>query len=96
MWVIFLLILIPVYTSAEQQIPSWIKNTAKWWSQGAVKDGEFVKGIQYIVANGIVNISNSSSAQEISSKGTTTVTCTATDVASNSAVKTFHITVVSP
>jgi hypothetical protein len=28
--------------------------------------------------------------------GTTTVTCTATDVASNSAVKTFHITVLSP
>ena len=37
-------------------IPSWIKNNAKWWSQGQVDDSEFVKGIQYLIQNGIMKI----------------------------------------
>ncbi|OLE44919.1 MAG: hypothetical protein AUF73_00710 [Thaumarchaeota archaeon 13_1_20CM_2_39_11] len=37
-------------------IPSWIKNNAKWWSQGAVSDDDFIKGIQYLIKNGIMKI----------------------------------------
>lgn len=40
----------------EIVIPSWIKNNAKWWSQGQVDDSEFVKGIQYLIQNGIMKI----------------------------------------
>ena len=38
------------------EIPSWIKNNAKWWSQGAITDSDFVSGIQYLVRNGIMQI----------------------------------------
>lgn len=37
-------------------IPSWIKNNAKWWSQGQIGDSDFIKGIQYLMQNGIMKI----------------------------------------
>jgi len=43
-------------TSAEgaKEIPSWIKNNADWWAQGLISDDDFLKGIQYLVENGII------------------------------------------
>jgi len=38
----------------SQEIPSWIKNNAEWWSQGLITDDDFVKGIQYLVEQGII------------------------------------------
>ncbi len=38
-------------------IPSWVKNNAKWWSEGSVGDGDFVKGMQYLIQQGIVKVS---------------------------------------
>ncbi len=40
----------------QTQIPSWIKNNAKWWSEGSVTDDDFVKGIQYLMQNGIMKV----------------------------------------
>lgn len=37
-------------------IPYWVKNTAQWWSQGQVSDSEFIKSIQYLVQNRIIQI----------------------------------------
>jgi hypothetical protein len=37
-------------------IPGWIKNTAKWWHDGQVGDNDFVKGIQFMIQNGIMKI----------------------------------------
>jgi hypothetical protein len=52
-------------------IPAWIKNTAGWWSSGTIDDTSFVKAIQYLISNGIMQIphgiSGSGSAQEIPS-----------------------------
>jgi len=36
------------------QIPEWIKNNAKWWYEGKIKNEEFVNGLQYLVKNGII------------------------------------------
>jgi len=41
----------------SQEIPSWIKNNADWWAQGLISDDEFVKGIQYLVEQGIIQVS---------------------------------------
>ena len=38
-----------------QEIPSWIKNNADRWAQGLITDDDFVKGIQYLVENGIIH-----------------------------------------
>lgn len=43
-------------TSEVQKIPSWIRNDAGLWANGQVSDDKFVKGIQYLVINGIIQI----------------------------------------
>ena len=47
------------YVDAETLIPDWIKNNAKWWSEGTVDDQTFVNSIGYLVENGIIPISSS-------------------------------------
>ncbi len=37
-------------------MPTWVKNTAKWWSQGQVGDSDFTQGIQYLIQQGILKI----------------------------------------
>ena len=37
-------------------IPSWIKNNAKWWSEGQIGDSDMIKGLQYLISNGIIVI----------------------------------------
>jgi hypothetical protein len=38
----------------SQEIPAWIKNNADWWAQGLISDDDFVKGIQFLVEQGII------------------------------------------
>ena len=38
----------------SKEIPSWIKNNAGWWAQGLISDDDFVKGIQFLVEQGII------------------------------------------
>lgn len=43
--------------SAEQNlIPSWIKNTAKFWVNGQIGDQEFIQALQYLVEKDILKI----------------------------------------
>ena len=42
--------------SGSQEIPAWIKNNADWWSQGLISDGDFLKGITFLVENGIITV----------------------------------------
>ena len=43
-----------VKNSDSEQIPDWIRNNAKWWSEGAITDADFVKGIQFLAQQGII------------------------------------------
>jgi len=43
-------------TGDTQGIPSWVKNNAGWWADGAITDDDFVKGIQYLVGQGIIRV----------------------------------------
>ena len=38
------------------QIPDWIRNNAKWWSDGSIGDSDFVSGIQYLMEQEILQI----------------------------------------
>ncbi|MGY5144707.1 MAG: peptidase, partial [Candidatus Nitrosopumilus sp. bin_32a] len=42
--------------SSSDEIPSWIKNNAGWWADGAIDDGAFIQGIQYLISNGILQV----------------------------------------
>jgi len=40
----------------SDEIPSWIKNNACWWSDGTISDSDFAAGIQYLISNGIIHV----------------------------------------
>ena len=40
----------------SQQIPSWLRKNAGWWSEDAISTEEFVKGIQYLIQKNIIKI----------------------------------------
>lgn len=48
--------------SDQIQIPLWVKNSAKWWSQGQIGDSDFVKGLQYLIDKQIIKITKPSSS----------------------------------
>lgn len=37
-------------------IPDWIRNNAKWWSEGSIEDSDFLSGIQFMIQNDIIRI----------------------------------------
>jgi len=39
-----------------QEVPSWIKNNACWWSVGLISDSDFAQGIQWLIGQGIIRI----------------------------------------
>lgn len=59
------LILIPIlillagsviaYSSGEF-VPSWIKNTAKWYGDGSISDQEYLDSIKFLIENNIITI----------------------------------------
>jgi len=42
------------------QIPEWIKNNAKWWADGLISQDSFVKGLEYLIKEKIIDISATS------------------------------------
>ncbi|MFZ0185083.1 MAG: hypothetical protein WAL88_09670 [Nitrosotalea sp.] len=46
-------------------IPSWVKNTAKWWGEGQISDSDYIQSLQWLIDNGILNISKSNSMQSV-------------------------------
>ncbi|MGI0073316.1 MAG: carboxypeptidase-like regulatory domain-containing protein [Nitrosotalea sp.] len=67
---VFLLLLIfstGIFVSSTQaqenyNIPQWVKNSAKWWSEGQIGDSDFTKGIQYLIQQGIMKLPQTNSA----------------------------------
>ncbi len=43
-------------SAADSAIPEWIKNNAKWWSEGSINDTDYVKSLEYLINNGIIDV----------------------------------------
>jgi len=43
-------------SEGSDEIPSWVKNNARWWADGQITDNDFVKGMQYLVEQGIIQM----------------------------------------
>ena len=39
-------------------VPDWIRSNAEWWAAGAITDSTFVTGIEFMLENNIIMISN--------------------------------------
>ena len=43
---------------AQSLIPDWIKNNAAWWAEGSVDDQTFLNGIEFLIENGVIDVSS--------------------------------------
>jgi len=43
---------------ATPKVPDWVKNNVQWWANGQVDDQTFLNGIEFMVKEKIINISN--------------------------------------
>ena len=50
-------------TTNAIQIPSWVKNNAKYWNENSIDDATFAQGIQYMIKQGIITIPPTQSGQ---------------------------------
>ncbi len=66
--------------AADYSIPDWIKNNAKWWSDGSISETEYVKSLEYLITNGIIKIP------------ITEVTAASTNVTEDERAQSFKVT----
>jgi len=45
-----------ILSSQSLSVPEWIKNNARWWSEGTIDDTEFKQGIQFLIKEKIIHI----------------------------------------
>ena len=43
-------------SASDSAIPDWIKNNAKWWSEGSISEADYIQSLEYLITNGIINI----------------------------------------
>jgi len=41
---------------SSNEIPVWIKNNAGWWSENLITEKEFIDGLQWLISNGIIRV----------------------------------------
>jgi len=53
----------------ETPIPNWIRDTALWWGEGKISDGDFINALQYLMEEKILNVpTQDSSTEEFANK----------------------------
>jgi len=43
-------------SAADSAIPEWIKNNAKWWSEGSITETDYIKSLEYLIIQGVIQI----------------------------------------
>ena len=46
-----------------ESVPDWVKNTAGWWAEDAISETEFVNAIQFLVNQGMIQVTASDSSK---------------------------------
>jgi len=52
----------------QTSIPDWIKNNAGWWATDQIDDSAFLKGIQYLIKEGIMIIPSTETSESMGSQ----------------------------
>ena len=50
--------------SQSVNIPDWVKNNAKWWSNGEIDDNTFASGIEFMIKQGIISVPTTASGAQ--------------------------------
>jgi hypothetical protein len=40
----------------DSSIPDWVKNNAKWWSEGTISEADYITSLEYLIQNGIIDL----------------------------------------
>jgi len=49
--------IIPAFSSEDNsQVPEWIKNNAKWWTEGKISEQEYLDAIKFLIDNQIIKV----------------------------------------
>jgi len=44
-------------SAANTSVPDWVKNNAKWWSEGSITESDYIKSLEFLITQGIIQIS---------------------------------------
>ncbi|MEJ2272051.1 MAG: phosphate/phosphite/phosphonate ABC transporter substrate-binding protein [Candidatus Bathyarchaeota archaeon] len=50
---------------AQSLVPEWVKNNAAWWAEGTVDDQTFLNGIEFLINEGVINVSSEDSTVDV-------------------------------
>jgi len=50
---------------AQSLVPDWIKNNAAWWANDEIDDQTFLNGIEYLLEEGIINVSSDKQSLDV-------------------------------
>lgn len=53
-----------LFENAHAQVPDWVKNTAGWWADDLIPDKDFLKGIEFLINEEIIQINKVATSQE--------------------------------
>ena len=53
-------------SSSDDKVPSWVKNNAGWWADGSISESDFLKGIEFLINDGIIQVPPTSVSAESS------------------------------
>lgn len=56
--IIFLLGISLIPYSFSEEVPDWVKSTAGWWSDRIISQNEFTSGLEFLIGEGIILISD--------------------------------------
>lgn len=63
-WMMGQIAVIGQKTQQPITIPQWVRNNAKWWSEGTISDTDFINGIQFLIQKEIIKISHISQKEK--------------------------------
>ncbi len=68
LFTIVLFVPLDSFALSNTDIPEWIKNNAKWWSISQISDRDFIKGLEYLMQKGILQVSTNTKVDSTSSE----------------------------
>ncbi len=64
--IVLLLVVTSTISSAYAEVPSWVKNNAGWWADGAITESEFISGVEFLITDGIIVVPPTTISSETS------------------------------
>jgi hypothetical protein len=40
----------------DSVVPDWVKNNAKWWSDGTISDEDFASGLEFLIKENVIDV----------------------------------------